>query len=279
MYFSDKENGPRPQVTEKISIQVWKGLRAIINKWYNDNAFCGMGLGQDEQFVDLLTAEIPSLSWPLNADAIPQVNDVFDLLEFCYKNVACTTRDHHDRYRQYNYSPPEREIGQTTFREDINLIFERNGIIFELQGSGSIIRLVPREFQKQLQQIIFHTGDTDLDELLNISREKFINPRPEIRKDSLEKLWDAWERLKTLENPNDKSKSISKILEQVTPEINFRARLDSEGKELSDIGNKFRIRHHEMDKIPIESSDHVDYLFFRMFSLIYLILKSTNRIK
>lgn len=277
-YFSERENGPRPRVVEEISLTVWKGLHAVINKWYNGNAFCGMGLGQDEQFINLLSAENPTLSWPLNTDSIPSLFDILDLIEFCFKNVACTTRDHYDLYQQYQYSPPEREIGQDSFREDINKIFKRNGIIYELSGSGSIIRLAPEGLRELLQQTVFHTGDSDLDDLLNNARIKFLVPDLDSRKDSLEKLWDAWERLKTIE-VGGKKNSITTLLKKVSPEQNFYNRLDSEANELTEIGNKFRIRHHEIDKILIESSDQVDYLFYRMFSLIYLILKSTNRIK
>jgi hypothetical protein len=277
-YFSDRENGPRPRVMEEISLTVWKGLHAVIKKWYNGNAFCGMGLGQDEQFIDLLSAELPTLSWPLSTDIIPSLFDILDLIEFCYKNVACTTKDHYDEYLQHSYQPPDREMGQNSFREDINQIFKRNGIIYELSGDGSIIRLAPEGLRELLQQTVFHTGDPDLDELLNTARIKFLVPDLEVHKESLEKLWGAWERLKTIES-NDKKSSITILLKKTSPEQNFCNRLDREAVELTDIGNKFRIRHHEMDRIPIVSSDHVDYLFHRMFSLIYLILKSTNRIK
>jgi len=43
--------------------------------------------------------------------------------------------------------------------------------------------------------------------------------------------------------------------------------------ELTEIGNKFMIRHAETDKVPIVESAHVDYFFQRMFSLIRLLLK------
>lgn len=278
VYFSERENGPCPRVVEEISLPVWKGLHAVIFKWYLESALCGTDHGgQNEQFHNLLAAEIPTFTFSFSANDKPSTHVIFDLIEFTYKNVLSTTKDHYELYQKYPYES-HREIGRDSFRDDINLIFKRNGIIYELTVDGSIERLVPQEFQGLMQQTEFHTGDTDLDNLLNDARTKFRDPELITRKDALEKLWDAWERLKTIE-PGNKRTSITTLLEKTSPEINFRQRLDGEATELTDIGNKYRIRHHEMDKIPIGSSEHVDYLFYRMFSLIYLILKSTNRVK
>lgn len=58
--------------------------------------------------------------------------------------------------------------------------------------------------QEALASTIFTTGDQDLDRLLETAREKFLNRAFEIRKEGLEKLWDAWERLKTIEPGADK---------------------------------------------------------------------------
>jgi hypothetical protein len=108
------------------------------------------------------------------------------------------------------------------------------------------------------------------------AREKFLNRSLETPRESLEKIWDAWERLKTLE-PGDKKTSVTLLLNKAAAEPSFRARLETEARELTEIGNKFMIRHTEIDKVPIELSDHVDYLFLRMFALIRLLLHMTGR--
>jgi hypothetical protein len=43
------------------------------------------------------------------------------------------------------------------------------------------------------------------------------------------------------------------------------------------VGNEFMIRHSETDQVPIADSGPVDYLFHRMFSLVMLILRATER--
>jgi len=275
-YFSDLENGPRPRISEDIPLNVRKGIHAVINKWYSSNAFIGVSDREGDQFTSLLSAEIPNISWPLSIDRL-SVFDILDLIQFCFKNIELPSKDHYDLLQHSSY-PNTREIGQFAFLEEINSIFKRNGIIYELNRDGSIIRLAPEGVDILLQQSKFHTGDSDLDALLNTARIKFLDPNPDVRKESLEKLWDAWERLKTIES-GDKKTSIASLLEKVSPTQKFREKLNAEAIELTKIGNEFRIRHSETNKIPIMSSNHVDYLFHRLFSLIYLILKSTDRIK
>jgi hypothetical protein len=93
----------------------------------------------------------------------------------------------------------------------------------------------------------------------------------------LEKLWDAWERLKTLEAADDKKRSIGILLDRTATEPTFRRLLEEEATYLTNVGNNFMIRHTEVGKIPIASQEQVDYLFHRMFSLIRLTLRSTGR--
>jgi hypothetical protein len=45
---------------------------------------------------------------------------------------------------------------------------------------------------------VFNTGDAELDRMLPQARERIFSPDAELRRDSVEKLWDAWQRLKTL---------------------------------------------------------------------------------
>jgi len=61
------------------------------------------------------------------------------------------------------------------------------------------------------------------------------------------------------------------------PEPGFRDVIENEAKVLTDIGNTFHIRHSETTQTPLQSERHVDYLFHRLFSLIWLVLKATNR--
>ncbi len=83
--------------------------------------------------------------------------------------------------------------------------------------------------------------------------------------------------MKSLEKPGNKRKSVKLLLDDATDEEHFRELLEKEAKELTDIGNTFMIRHSETDKVPLEREEDNEYLFYRMFSLILLILKTTGR--
>lgn len=129
------------------------------------------------------------------------------------------------------------------------------------------------------RQPIPPTGDARLDELLQEAREKFRDPSPVIRKEALERLWDAWERLKTLVDPANKKTSADALLGAAAKDAAFKALLDQEAKALNDIGNNFQIRHFEQGKAPITESVQVDYLFHRCFALIWLLVGALPQAK
>jgi len=50
--------------------------------------------------------------------------------------------------------------------EQINLIFARNGLAYELQEGGRIVRLGPTALREALAAAIFQSGDSELDTTL-----------------------------------------------------------------------------------------------------------------
>lgn len=143
---------------------------------------------------------------------------------------------------------------------------------FEFKA-GEVTRIAPAMLHESLAEAAFHTGDAPLDELLEAARHKFLNRSLDVRHESLEKLWDSWERLKTIEVAGDKKASVKALLDKVTTEPVLRAKIEDEARELTDIGNMFMIRHTETGKIPIVESAQVDYFFHRMFAMIRLLLR------
>jgi hypothetical protein len=57
----------------------------------------------------------------------------------------------------------------------------------------------------------------------------------------------------------------------------MRELVEAELMQLTEIGNSFMIRHTEIVKTPITSSEQVDYLFHRMFAVIQMLLRATKR--
>lgn len=115
-----------------------------------------------------------------------------------------------------------------------------------------------------------NTSDNELNKLIEEAKERFLSNDKQV---GLEKLWDAYERLKTYFSKNKKVSS-EKIVNIIT--VNFDEKfINDEFKTLTNIGNSYRIRHHEVDKKEL-TSKHINYFFFRMMSLIDLCLLFLN---
>jgi hypothetical protein len=295
-YYSEKERGPVPRTIEGISAEAWGGVVAAVTSAVQDGSFgedfpavCqdgGCPCGTDEHAFSLaLRAEITGISWPLQTEVrdptdwrgqsipcAPESLDVLDFVQFCYLHISkATQKGFHSYFKHYHLSF-DRNAGRIAFRERINRIFARNGIAFELLADGNIRRLLPPVLAEAIHSPLRPTGDAVLDSLLEDARRKILSPDLKMRSEALERLWDAWERLKTVKVPTDKKESIGRLLEAAADEPTFRARLDQEAKELTAIGNGFMIRHTEVEKVRITDGKHIDYLFHRLFALIHLLV-------
>ena len=71
-----------------------------------------------------------------------------------------------------------------------------------------------------------------------------------------------------------KRSSVKALLDQAADESTFREILEQEAITLTDAGNRFQIRHSETSQVPLQRNDHVDYLFHRLFALIWLVLRA-----
>ena len=94
------------------------------------------------------------------------------------------------------------------------------------------------------------------------------------RQTALEKLWDGYEHLKSLKGSGNKPQSIEALISAVTPAY-LRDRINTEMRELTNIGNQFRIRHMETNKIPVPDSAR-DYLFTRMGSVLIFLFEANG---
>lgn len=290
-YFSDKENGSRELSSEEISLDVWNAIIATYDKFVKNCALasefpeecpdgstvCGCNRRQLE---DALKGEVPELSLPVceryyDEDNLPNKYAVLDFLQFVYRHIKDPIEiDYHSYYKHNHYSFSDKGSFKYQFRERVNTIFRRNGIVFFLDVDGQIKRSIPKSIAKIITDIRFNTGDERLNGLLDIAYSKFILPRSESRVESLEKIWDAFERLKTYFEKNKKLSA--KQLVDVVSEKNslFREKIENEFNELTIIGNDFQIRHFECDKIQLESNLQIDYFFYRMSCLIHLCVES-----
>ena len=297
-YFSEREDGELPRDNEVISTAAWSGIRAIIKSRLDDGSFgkqypleCPydtyiMATNKDH-FWSAMQGYIPRLRerpWELSFEELPETKVVLDTVEFCWDCIAMPERDADPCFFSgrpsliYHIPWFNTELGHKEFRQDINKIFSRNRLAYQLTEDGHIERLPYTVLSDELKSAHFRTGDEELDDLLEKARVKFLDSDEEIRREALEELWDAWERLKTLKLHLNKREGIKKLLDRASgpsaPKL--RSRLETEASELTGIGNELRIRHSETSQEMLVRDEHIDYLFHRLFSLIQLILKTKD---
>ena len=283
-YFSDRENGPRARTEQVISPVVWAGLVATVQALINSGAFglrfperCPDGQAVCGCDTDALAAsviaEMPGLAWPLETMCLvedgflsqrepfaPDTLLILDFIEFIYASVAKPIPGKHHDFFSHHHLTFDQQSGQEEFRATVNRIFSRNGVAFEMLSTGRIVRVLPPVLGEDLKRTIFRTGDRTLDNMLDECRAKFSDRNPLLRREALERLWDGWERLKSLADPGDKKRSIKIILDATAAEPSLRARLEGEATELNSIGNSHLIRHSEVNQVPVIDVDQVDYL-------------------
>jgi hypothetical protein len=308
IYISDRERGPTPRTVETINVQVWKAVGAEIYRRLQANAFglqfplqCSenpITCGTDEgAFRNALLGQVPDLGefyaqefhnefihvnillgqgWN-GPEGPPSTLTILDAVQFSYRNVAepFSVGRYHG-FLEHSHLRFNAENGRASFRQEVNLIFARNGLAYELEESGEIVRLATPELMKALRQTDFRTGDGTLDALLTSAVKRYLNPDIDVRQTALEKLWDAWERLKSLEDP-DKKVSTKIILDRTAPTKVLREIVEKAAENATFAGNQLLIRHSEKDREPVGDSAGIDFLFHSLFSLVRLILERTGR--
>jgi len=222
-------------------------------------------------FWTALRAEVPGMPQDLHNE-MPPSPVIMDFIEFCHIHVAYPIQGSYHSFFEHHHLSFDQARGRASFREEVNRLLARNGLAFELRDNGHAIRLAPPILRESLMSAVFDTGDADLDAMLEAARSKFLSPDSGTRRESLEKLWDAWERIKTIEPGKDKKESIARMLTLASPDKSLRSELDAEAQALTRIGNSFQIRHSETSQVKIAYDEHIDYLFHRLFAFINLVL-------
>lgn len=149
------------------------------------------------------------------------------------------------------------------FEAGINAILKLNDIILRLDN-GKIVDACDIQITQSSLGAVEEAG---LKGLLQEAAKYHDADNMQI---AVEKLWDAFERLKTYYHPAmDKKESANKIVnDMANGQEEFRKLFGEEFKKLTAIGNEFRIRHHEADKCDIQDERHFEYFYKRCLLLI-----------
>lgn len=301
-YYSDREGFKAP-MTQTVSNTAWQGIVSVIEKFIkldclsedfpmtceDGGSICGFN---ERLFNNCISSVIPTMSYPFPSigkyylledneatkEAIQQQEQyaVLDTIEFVFSRLRDPIKDnkkYHEFYRHYELSFGNGSKSKVEFRESLNEIFRRNGIAFTLTEEGQIERILPTGISYEITSLP-NSSDDDVNGLISTAIKKFMDPKFEERRMGIERLWDAFERIKTTLDPKDKKTSADRLLTSAANGNEaFKKILNDECKALTDMGNNFKIRHHEVGKEPIDETC-LDYFFYRMLSMILLMLRA-----
>ena len=154
------------------------------------------------------------------------------------------------------------------FRNEINAIFKLNNINVELRN-GEVHSTSNKAIGLDDSTNINEAG---LEELIRIAEDLYNKGEYSY---AVEKIWDAFERIKTYYPTLDKKKSAEKIINDISyGNEHIKKMFDNEFKVLTDTGNSYRIRHHEINKIDISKELHYKYFYKRCLALISVIVEN-----
>ena len=154
------------------------------------------------------------------------------------------------------------------FRNEINAIFKLNNINVELRN-GEVHSTSNKAIGLDDSTNINEAG---IEELIRIAEDLYNKGEYSY---AVEKIWDAFERIKTYYSTLDKKKSAEKIINDISyGNEHIKKMFDNEFKVLTDTGNSYRIRHHEINKIDIIKELHYKYFYKRCLALISVIVES-----
>lgn len=286
-FFSDRELGKKTRINEEISNELFNGILVLFERYYNNlakqfPAHCpdgGAVVGFDRSaFSDVVNALIPNMRFIRcfgTFDECPDKYAILDSIEFVYENLwDYKVGQYHSYFKHAHLDLLNTRECRKSFKDEINQMFERNGVIFYLDTDGKVKRQLPIELDRLIQELKIHTADQRLNELIQQATEDIRKPELKDRTYALEKLWDAFERMKTFYSASDKSYSANQVFQKAaSATADFESILIEESFCLTNIGNKYQIRHFETNKKQITSLKHVDYLYYRMLSLISLCIE------
>ena len=301
-YYTERHGLRKPVVkTYDISIEKYALLLHCCEKYYDNLAWkypaqCPDGQGccgiDQEQFSLDLKYEIPTL-YRDDSDriAVPAIrHNVFngdsqdkydqyallDLIEFFAENVHdVVVGSFHSYWGHHHLTCQNSRNVCTQFRDEINRIFQKTGLLYSLKADLRVERIVENSpLTPEVEATIATVKEPGTLELLQEAILLHKSPYPADIRDATEKIWDAFERLKTYYTALNKRDSAAKIVNDMSGgQDNYITLFDTEFTALTKLGNNFRIRHHETDKIEITDIRYYDYFFNRCLSLIALAIQ------
>ena len=285
-FYSDRTKGAAPRTHEVLPEATADGLKALVQRRISANylaeefpSYCADGYGiEGTNHYEIgpdLVALVPDATWPLWQEATDDTV-LFDIVEYVAERVSKPSNGHYHEFMRHHELSFDRKAGRAQFRKEVNVLLSRGGTVFEMNTQMQIERVGSPEVRLAVRSLRPATGDATLDTLLEQARTLYLSRSPADRATAIEKLWDGFERLKTIDDPSDKKRSVTALLAHV-PDQAFRDVIGEEMLALTKLGNGFQIRHYEVGKHPL-AAEAQDYVATRIVNLIVYLLDKSGRL-
>ncbi len=277
-YFSDTELGPPPLVLDDLPPTAWTGISATFHRFADQHYFaaefpeqCPDGKGVSGTSMAgvhaLLVSHIPKLGgWPREHEQ-PDTVTAMDLVVFGWHHAQEPIVESHHSFFGHDHYTFDQAAGRGRWHAEVNQILSRNGVALRQEADGRVTRIGTTAAVVVTQSPVPPTGDPQLDEKILTALHKYQDPDVGVRREALEALWDAFERVKTVIDPSDKKRSAEALIDLMVVDTASRKAVVDEFAALTSLGNDFQIRHHEVARHPVEPAI-IDLLFVRCLALI-----------
>lgn len=244
-----------PTISKKVRVEVTK----LFNRYDDDlHETTETGWNYTIKSKDATFRDIGLHYVPHAFDSSGNYSITEDFDQFIISNYPSCVFDAIELFARYSNS---------TFVDEVNLLLKNNGIVYKLAGG----KMEVAKMSLKSKEVISEPG---LKELVEQATTLYNNKTISDKQLAVEKIWDALERLKTYYSDLDKKKSSEKIINDMSNQNEkYRELFNDEFLKLTKIGNDFRIRHHETNKIDIIDNNYYDYFFLRCYALIETALK------
>jgi len=199
---------------------------------------------------------------------------VFGLIEFFFSYISIPEFDVHPPDTPPEIIKFDTNQARYEYTIRINELFDNFRLSYKVKR-GIVGYRHSEYIDKVIANVDFDIpGDPETKNMLNTAISKFYSRDFEEQKIALEKLVDAYQRISSWENSNNKGGSIKNILKKISEgDEEIEKILGEDCRKLWQTANTFLIRHTERDKIPINDKDVLEYLFYAYFNVIRFILK------
>ena len=224
-----------------------------------------------------MAGELPVGEWPLPS-GVPSRENVFDYIEFFYRVISVPDGTWHDFFRHWDYRTFNSEQARFEYETRLNQYLKNCGHPYDF-AEGQITASLSPILDSPMREEEFALGDQYLQSLLESAVKDFLDKSRSKKLVALQTLVDAYERLKSMEDPSNKRRSVETLIAKVSAIEAVRGALNEDMKILTDVANDFTIRHHEASTRELNDDDYIEYLFYGYYNVIRLILKKYGQIR